>query len=58
MKETPLTHDIAYNVGMAVQHELEGDSKSQLRHLLFASQDIIEMLKVYRVDRMSRPPTE
>jgi hypothetical protein len=58
MKETPLTHDIASNVGSAAQAELEGDSKSELRHLLFASQDIIEMLKVYRADRMSRPPTE
>lgn len=58
MKEMPLTHDIACNVGRAAQLELEGDSKSELRHLLFAAQDIIKTLKVYRADRMSRPPTE
>ena len=58
MKETPLTRDISLNVGRAAQHELEGDSNSELRHLLFAAKDIIGVLKVYRVDRMSRPPTD
>lgn len=58
MKEMPLTRDISANIGRAARHELEGDPKSELRHLLFASQQIIETLKVYRADRMSRPPTE
>jgi len=58
MKETPLTHEISSNVGRAAQYELEGESKSELRHLLFASQGIIDVLQMYRVDRMSIPPTE
>lgn len=58
MIDTPLTHDISCNVGRAAQHELEGDPNAELRHLLFAAKDIIRVLKVYRADRMSRPPTE
>lgn len=58
MKETPLTKNISANIGRAAQYELEGVSKSELMHLLFASQQIIEVLKVYRADRMSRSPTE
>lgn len=58
MKQTPFTTDISDNIGRAAQHELVGDPKSELMHLLFASQQIIEVLKVYRADRMSRSPTE
>ena len=58
MKETPLTRDISANVGRAAQHELEGNSSAELRHLLFAAQDIIKTLQEYRLDRRSRPPTE
>ena len=58
MKETPLTSNISANIGRAAQYELKGDFSSELRHLLFAAQDITETLKVYRADRMSRSPTE
>ena len=58
MKEMPLTSNISANIGRAAQNELEGDSKSELLYLLFAVKDITETLKVYRVDRMSRSPTE
>ena len=58
MKETPLTSNISANIGRAAQHELEGDSKSELMHLLFVVHGITETLKVYRADRMSRSPTE
>lgn len=58
MKEMPLTSNVSANIGRAAQHELEGDSKSELLRLLFAVKDITETLKVYRADRMSRSPTE
>ena len=58
MKETHLTSNISANIGRAAQHELEGDLKSELIHLLFAARDITTELKIYRAARMHRSPIE
>lgn len=59
MKETTLTRNISANIGSAAQLELEGDSRAELRYLLFAAQDISEVLQEYRLSGLATiSPTE
>lgn len=59
MKETLLTRDISANIGRAAQHEIDGDSRAELRHLLFAARDVSVVLQEYRLSGLPTiSPTE
>lgn len=55
MMDTTRAQNISCNIGRAAQHEIEGDSKSELRFLLFAAQDIAEILEAFHNGRMDTP---